>query len=394
MNEPRKFTRAIQILLIVSFLLILWLPCVDSWLHLDRTPRVNENRTFAKQPQFAGVKELKRYLAGTEAYFNDHFGFRKALVAWNNRWKHKWFHEAPFPTVMTGREGWLYLASYRMVEHYTGLSRWTTEDLEAWQKLLEARRDWLAQYGTKYVFVIPPDKHSVYPEHLPEWLKKSDQPSKLDQIVEFMKARSTVHLIDLRTPLIAAKTQTLVYPLTETHWNQFGALIGCREIIKTLSQDLPGLEPVAMDAFERKAMPDEQGDLARLAGQASPETNLFAMAPRLPLVPLQQITGKSRPEKRWPHPDAVITLNPLAKGEALVFRDSFADNMIPFLGYHFNETVYVWRDSWDFEYLDRARPTVVIDEMLERTVNNQNPTNLLRAHLEITRGFHPRAQPN
>jgi len=84
---------------------------------------------------------------------------------------------------MTGRDGCSFWRPIRWLSHYTGLARLTPEDLDTWQKLLEARRDWLAQLGTKYVFVIPPDKHSVYPEYLPDWLKKGEQPSKLDQFI-------------------------------------------------------------------------------------------------------------------------------------------------------------------------------------------------------------------
>jgi len=393
MNAPaaaEKFCKALRVALITGFVLALWLPLLDSFFGLDATPPANENRQFAKFPELKGIAGLKSFLAGVEAYFNDHFGFRKRLVAWNNQWKHDWFHEAPFSSVLAGRDGWLFFTSDQMVEHFTGLARLTAEDLDTWQTLLEARRDWLARLGTKYVFVIAPDKPSVYPEYLPDWLKKGEQPLKLDQFISHMKANSTVPVLDLRGPLLAAKSTSLVYPLTDTHWNSLGAFIACREIIQTLSHEFPELllQPLSLDAFERKPLPAYQGDLARMAGQMTPETNLFTLTPRPPLTPLDQTNGKSRPQKRWPQVDPIITLNPTARGEAILFRDSFANNMIPFLGYRFNETVYVGRLAWDFAFLERERPAVVIDEVAERTFNILDPKILLRAHLEATQNFH------
>jgi len=91
----------------------------------------------------------------------------------------------------------------------------------------------------------------------------------------------------------------LVYPLTETHWNSLGAFIACHEIIQTLSRELPELllQPLSLDAFERKPLPARQGDLARLAGQMTPETNLFALTPRPPLTPLDQTHGQIPPHR-------------------------------------------------------------------------------------------------
>src|SRR5437016_14294834 len=125
MNAPlaaEKVRKSLRLILIAGFVALLWLPTLDSFFGLDSTIPPNENRRFAKFPEFGGVARSKQFIGDLENYFNDHFGFRKRLVTWNNEWKHEWFHEAPFSSVLTGRDGWLFLASYRMIEHYCGLS--------------------------------------------------------------------------------------------------------------------------------------------------------------------------------------------------------------------------------------------------------------------------------
>ncbi|MEI9865252.1 MAG: hypothetical protein WDN00_12020 [Limisphaerales bacterium] len=74
------------IILIGVFMLMLWLPTLDTFFHIDRTLARSENRNMATFPQFPSDKSgLPAYIAGLEVYFNDHFGFRKLLVRKNNR---------------------------------------------------------------------------------------------------------------------------------------------------------------------------------------------------------------------------------------------------------------------------------------------------------------------
>ncbi|WP_160164626.1 hypothetical protein [Pedosphaera parvula] len=50
--------------------------------------------------------------------------------------------------------------------------------------------------------------------------------------------------------------------------------------------------------------------------------------------------------------------------------------MIPFIGYHFNKVTYLWQDYWDVAFLEKEKPDVVIDEMLERFFCRAEPQEL------------------
>jgi len=76
--------------------------------------------------------------------------------------------------------------------------------------------------------------------------------------------------------------------------------------------------------------------------------------------------------------DPRYTLNDKASGKAIVFRDSFAGSWYPFLGQHFREVLYVWHYDWDRALIEREKPDVVIDEILERFFNLQDPVALAR----------------
>ena len=54
----------------------------------------------------------------------------------------------------------------------------------------------------------------------------------------------------------------------------------------------------------------------------------------------------------------------------LMFRDSFAIELIPYLSESFSRSVYVWANKVDFSMVDEEKPDLVILEMAERHLGN------------------------
>jgi alginate O-acetyltransferase complex protein AlgJ len=376
---PEKCGRVQAGLLAVLSMFIIWLPALDSFVHLDKAPVPNENRALAGFPELqSGLKNLRKYIAGLESYFNDHFGFRKRLVRWQHLWKHDLFKDSlTSEDVIFGRDGWLYLAGEDMLG--SEARPFTFFELKEWKILLESRRDWCAGHGCAYIFVIPPDKHSIYREHLPNWLLPLKEPSKLDQFIAYMKTNSTVPILDLRPSLLAAKTNGILYLVTDTHWNNFGAFTGYQSLIIALARQLPGLKPLPLDAFEWKTVPQQGGDLSRLLGQeqSTIERANVVFSPLPPLKPLAVTIDTNLLVKNWVKlTEPTFTINPETKGKVIIFHDSFACDWQPLLGYHFNKVIYIWQNNWDMDFLEQQKPDVVIDEMLERIMIIKDPDNL------------------
>ena len=111
------------------------------------------------------------------------------------------------------------------------------------------------------------------------------------------------------------------------------------------------------------------------------ETETVAPVPLKPLpspkvlfdpVRLPQLGAK----EKWP----CYTLNEKAPGKAIVFHDSYtvAGNWYSFLGQHFREVIYLWHYDWDRPQIEKEKPDLVVDEMLERFFNTENPLDLIR----------------
>ena len=380
-------------LTIVLFLALLWLPTLDYFFKFDHTPTPNENRLPAQWPHFTGLAQGREFITGVENYFNDHFGFRNRLIRWDRHWKNLSFRTTASQDVLVGHDGWLFYTGERMFEHWNRRSGWTEQDLRDWRQLLELRRDWLRERGIKYIFVVPPDKHTVYPEYLPDWMEKSSKPSKLQQLAEYMKAHSDVEFIDLTQTLIDAKKIRVNYLKTDTHWNAFGGFVAYRTLVQRLSHQIPGLEPLPLDAYEWKSTAHPRGDLIKLDGKDNckettcEETEGVTPIPLKPIPPLtEMIYDSARLPRRQGDPDQgpscythiCHTQNDKASGKALVFRDSFGGSWGPLLGLHFKDVIYIWAYNWDRVLIESEKPDVVIDEILERFFNIQDPAELLR----------------
>jgi alginate O-acetyltransferase complex protein AlgJ len=354
----KKLHAVFETLTIVAFLALLWLPTLDHFFQLDHARKPIENRAPAAWPQFAGIGQSRDFVTGVESYFNDRFGFRNRLIRWNHHWKDHLFHDTSGKDVLIGRDRWLFYSGGEMLQHWTREASFSGQDLENWRRLLELRRDWLRERGSKYIFVVPPDKHTVYPEYLPGWMEKSPKPSKVQQLVEYMKAHSTVEVLDLSPTLLEAKKLRADYLKTDTHWNLFGGFMGYRALMQSLARQMPGLEPLPLDAYNWKPLAKEPGDLTVMLGRTDGYTETQALEPvaKKPLPTLEGLFDPVRlPQGEAKEFKSSYTLNDKASGKAIVFRDSFAGSWYPFLGQHFREVIYIWHYDWDRPLIEREK---------------------------------------
>ena len=355
------------------FFAVLLLSLLDQCFHIDPTAPPSENRLLAEFPPMSGgFGGVKKFLAAWEIYYNDHFGGRKVLVMWHNKLKWSLFKDKAARNTLVGADGWMYFSAAQMVEHFRGALQFTAPELDAWQRLLEHRRDWLAKHGIKYIFVLAPDKQSIYPENLPAWLRPLAGRTKADQFIDHMRAHSTVEVLDLRPVMLAAKKSAPVYQKTDTHWNEFGAFIAAQEVTSALAKNqLPELAPLSLEDFDCTNRLAAGGDLARSLGVSLAESNAFFLTPR-PALPALKVFIPSGIHIK----EMATAANPQGRGRAMIYHDSFGRYWVPFLGYPFGEADFFWEYLFDARRIEQERPAVVVNEMLERFFNVTDPNEL------------------
>jgi hypothetical protein len=377
-DRPRSNSKATDLAIIAIFLVMITLPAAGLYFGLDRAYFLQENRPLATRPELTLDRTgLSEFRAKFEAYFSDQFGFRKRLIHWLAIVKVKGLGVTASPAVILGKCGWLYLASDCALESFRATRPYSRNQLEGYQHILESRRDWLAQRGIPYLVVILPHKDTVYAEFMPKAYNKVHPRSRLDQLLDHMTAHSSVPIVDVREDMREAKNRELLYDLTDSHWNSRGAHVAYVRIILALGIWFPEIRAVPRTEFTDVAKIGPGGDLALMLGltRELPENRLGLE----PLVP-RHARGTDEifplPPGWAPYRITIATECAGAKlPRAVMFRDSFASNLIPFLSEHFARIRYVWDYNFDHGLILRERPDVVIQEMVERSLQGPLPTD-------------------
>ena len=371
-----KFRPVVSGVLIIIFMAVIYFPQINRVISFSGQAHLVEKRKMAVQPEFRWDR-MFQYLNHYTSYYNDHFPFRGDLIVVNNLLKVKLFKVSPTPSVLIGKNGWLFydkpVNQPGTVDYYRAINPFSVQELEQWKNLLEQRHQWLASRGILYLFVIVPNKNTIYPEFMPDHIRRVNKKSRMDQLVEYLEKHSRVSLLDIRPALKHAKTQYPVYSKTDSHWNDYGAYIAHREIINYISRYFKGAEPLSLSRFNIKTVNHMGGDLAIMLSLHEDilRENIIRMKPTPPFT-----FKESQKENISRYVRQLQTQCPTAPlPNILMVHDSCYHRLRPFLSEKFSKILYIW--DWDLnfypEIIDREKPKLVIDEMAERFLMRNIP---------------------
>jgi alginate O-acetyltransferase complex protein AlgJ len=370
-------------IIVLLFLLGILLPVSGMWLKLDRFKQLNENRQLAKPPPLGFTTEFR---SSYTRYFNDHFGFRSLLVRANFIFRYVSLGISPSNQVIFGKDGWLFYTGEGEIEDFRGITKYDAKTLEKWAKTLEMKRIWLEERGIRYLFVVPPNKSSIYGEFLPDPYNRVRESNALDELFEYLKKHTRVKVVDFRQALLAAKSKERVYHRTNTHWNEYGAFIAYRQIMKPVVQWFPSLRIQTIDDYLIEKKIGGGGDLADLIGGTE-----FIKEEYINLKPLDNNSLKIEDIDDITKSPITFEQNDSSFPRALIFRDSFFSSVAPFLAGHFQHSKYYWQ-NWNTstpieEIVSSQKPDIVIEEITERLVKTRmadfvgNPPKFITSNL-------------
>lgn len=377
----RSYKRIIffDIAVIIAFLFAICLPGIRMLLHenIDRAAWKMEQRSLP--PQFpTDLRSVFPFVGKYREYFNANFGLRHVFIQATGFVKLKCFGVSSSPKVLIGKRGWLFLSANGESDCYVNRHPFTQEELAHWKYVLEARRDWLAKQGIPYIFVIAPDKHTVYPEFMPSYIQQVHKRSRLDQLIAYLKANSDLDIMDLRPLLLDAKDHQIYYKY-DTHWNQLGGYIAYREMAKRLNGYFPQV-PIPPLSPQGITHTTTGGDLAGMIGLRD---YLLEDKPRVILEdsgPAIFTWDAHRNEPNPPNGMVDRLESSCPSGEirrAVIFRDSFTTTLTPLLSQRFNHAVYLWTSDLHTPAVTAEHPDVVIQVMVERFLTTIEKPNAL-----------------
>ena len=210
-----------------------------------------KRRTVAWPAAPSSLAAWRTFPSAFEAAFADRFGGRDRLIALHHFTKTAVFGVSPVDKMLIGRDGWLFFLGEdgkSLDRDYRGISPYAPDEGKQVAAELKRRHDFLASLGIPYIVMIVPDKHTIYPEYLPAWVKRVEGETRLDKLYAALRAYPEVKVLDIRPALLAAKSRERLYFKTDSHWNYLGATVGYDELMKAVKAVVPSVPHVPADA--------------------------------------------------------------------------------------------------------------------------------------------------
>jgi hypothetical protein len=392
---------------IVLFFAMLWTPLLTFG---DRRAEIQrfENRQISEWPEIpSNLKAARRWNDAAEAWFSDRMGTRSLLLRLFAGLSYQLLGSAnSFQSrieVVAGSDGWLF---HRKVPDPFGEPQDTlailfgghTTDAARVERFVRGMREraaWLSARGIRFVLVVVPQKHSVYPEMLPSWVAAMSGGSTGPIIAKLREAG--VDVVYLRDALVAAKSRHPTYFKTDTHWNRYGAYVGYRELMEHL-----GLEAIPEESLGFHQVEWQDGGSAAEDNQLAKSIFLHGSLPDFNVIPRPDWT-----DRRWQVIDTVsgqtlrttgdpknLEWQPLTfvnrsaryTGPLLMIRDSSVHAESTYLNASFREVTYVsWAKRWGIEMAgiaELAKPKIVVYQIFERYLASEVPAPALPVEIK------------
>ena len=336
---------------------------------LGESALFRERPALSPLPAFSGRALLdSKFYSALEDYLDKRNPFREQLIRTRAWIDVRVFGSSSAPDVHMGRKGWRY---YR-----PALQSFSKDDCEKTPRAYRlARRlhrleEVLREAGKRLVFVVAPDKATIYPENVGGTPPHNGcGKSFYDLLLEAMKKFPVHGFVRLDKALEEAKKYGPVYYMGGAHWNDRGAAIAAGLILEKLSTKdvsyrLPELE------FEEKEVLSETSPMLAVAlyertmsakeigsGRKIVTTGIK----KSPDLPGQWLILKTRAEEGAKRPLLPRTV---------MYRDSFMTAPLRFLKGSFREIYARWshffpeKKGTDAEEIEAAG--IVIIEIAER----------------------------
>ena len=360
--------RKVQAAFIFFVLIIMSLPILRF--NFSGTVSEKENRALVKVPSLRKNDKLNTdFFSDCSAYFNDRFGGREKLISLNKRVSYNVLGAAAFnDKAIRGKKGWLYYTGVMVQGRATKLSDFyktnllSKEQLSTFAENVRRTAQWCESNGIKVIFLICPNKHSVYPEYYPFQPRPEGQ-TRSEQLCSVFEELNLPYIFPLKD--IIEKKSAFDFPLyweTDTHWNPVGANIAFERIFKIMRDYFPNTNFPKIKYDTVITYGEKEGDLLPILGLEHGHST------RPSLVP----SGcKKEDFYTFLHYDFMTSVH--TKGtdpslpRAIIFHDSFFGALEPFVSPIFSEVQYKFKQFSEDEksFIREYKPDVIIFEAIE-----------------------------
>lgn len=335
----------------------------------------NENRQPATFPELDGtLRSLQAFPAGFEAWQADTLGLRTPLMRWNNALALGAFRTLPSPQLLLGRQGWIFFTGEQSREVWRGLYPLSRDFADNWIAALRSRAAWFARRGITYLYVVAPNKESVYPDRLPAG-EEALGPTLLERLDEALREHPELPFLDLRAALADERAydrpslgDVLYHPLG-THWTERAGWRAAQEIAARLAELDPALQlcaPTLREDCRRAELFDGDDDSWAVSLQLAQcwRQRTHSFRPRAP----QAEACSPGSEDLHAH-ECLFERRDGAGERLLLLHDSFGPWLRAPLAERCARLLALW-DELPLERIAAEAPRVVVELRSERRMRN------------------------
>jgi|GEM_PF-309662 len=361
--------------ILILFLCFLIMPNIIYRIFYKNFDHTNyENRTLASKPIFMSTN-INEYPKKYEEYFNDYLPFRNELVKLKNLNDIFVFKNIISDIVLLGKAKWLFTKEVNLTEKYIGIEKYnfTEKELEKAKNNLIHFRDELKKKNIDFIFMVCPDKQSIYFEYMPDYIKRKPTKNDTDIFVEYIKNNTDIKVVYPKEKLLKYKDKYQLYYKYDTHWNNLGAYIGYSELMKSLNIYVDNIDNVnikSLSANERfnfggiynyndmanmfslgkiKYYNDDKTYIISNYIIKNYETNYY--------ISSENFSFNSKSYK--------------SKNNIMIIRDSYTMGMLDYIATRFKQSEFIHIDSFKNENITEYKPDIVVFESVEKLIKGR-----------------------
>lgn len=342
--------KSFKIIFIVLFFGILSIPLLGLFWYEE--PETTENKELTNIPSITEDNKLNiNFLKELNDYFSDHFAYRQELVTANAVISSGLFQESSEDLAIVGTDGWLYLKV--SLEDYQRTKHMSERGLNNVATTLYLMQEYVESMGKQFVFTCAPNKNTLYPEHMPYYYTKSEEPHDIDRLVPYLQDKNITY-VDLKT--MFEEESRVLYHKGDSHWNNLGAAMVQDELLTYI-----GKEHTDFEQLEPKIRDDFQGDIDKI------------------LYPMNRHLEEEYDYSEYMSYEFVDETNVEAPklathcegktGRLLCFRDSYLNSLLQFLADEFEDAYFVKSLPYHLDQMYYDNYDVCMLEIVERNLS-------------------------
>ena len=351
--------------ILIIFLCFLIMPNIIYKVFYDKFDHTNyENRKFSDKPKF-DIKNLDKYPKLYETYFNDYISFRNELVKLKNILDITIFNNLTSKDLLLGKDKWLFLKWYPLVEDYIGNYKYYDQELKNAKDNLLKLEKIIKDKNIDFYLMICPDKNKIYPEYMPDYIKRiHPEYNSTDKLIEYLRKNYDIKIVYPKKELLKYKESDLLYYKYDAHWNRLGAYIGYIELMKAMNKDYIDLKDINIIRNDMGTPIYKLANMISLSESKykyDTEYSVSNFTTNKNILVNMYNTNKTTIEH--------FTSNSPDRKRVVVLRDSFSQAMLDYISSNFYEVIFISIAYDDINVLDYAiklNPDIIIYQSVER----------------------------